>query len=65
VPSGEFFGELFGQGVSRRICDLIDVLLHLLPGFGLGFVFAISQLLDLLDMMASMREQETLQRIFW
>lgn len=62
--SGEFFSELFGQGVRRRVCYLIDMLLHFFPSLGLGVVIAIPQLLDLLDVMAAMRQKKALHCIF-
>jgi hypothetical protein len=58
------FCELFGQGVRRRVCYLIDMLLHFFPGLGLGLVFAILQLLDLLDVMTAMRQKKALHCVF-
>ena len=63
-PSGEFLSELFSQGVRRRVCYLVDMLLHFFPGLGLGVVIAIPQLLDLLDVMAAMRQKEALHCVF-
>ena len=54
--SREFLGELLGQRVSRRVRYLIDVLLHLVPRLRFSFVFAVLQLLDLLDVMPAMRQ---------
>ena len=62
--SGEFLSELLSQGVRRRVCYLIDMLLHFFPGLGLGVVFAIPQLLDLLDVMAAMRQKKALHCVF-
>jgi hypothetical protein len=59
VGSGEFLGELLRECVSRRISNLIYVILHISPSFCLGFVFAILQLLYLLDVMTAVREQQT------
>lgn len=56
VNSSKLLGELLRQGVGCRIRDLIDVPLHLFPGPGLGFVLAILQLLDLLDVMPAMSQ---------
>ena len=57
--SREFLGELLGQRVSRRVRYLIDVLLHLVPRLRFSFVFAVLQLLDLLDVMPTMRRSKS------
>jgi hypothetical protein len=62
--SGELFSVLFGQGVSRRVGYLVDVLLHFVPSLGLGVVIAIPQLLNLLDVMAAVRKKKALYRVF-
>ena len=62
--SRESLDELFGQGVRRRVCDLIDVLLHFFPGLSLGFVFSVLQLLDLLDVVTAMCQKKALQCVF-
>ena len=56
--SREFLGELLGQRVGRRVRYLIDVLLHLVPRLRFSFVFAVLQLLDLLDVMPTMRQEQ-------
>ena len=61
--SGEPLGELLSQSIRRRICDLIDVLPHLIPGLRLCFVFSILQLLNLLDVMSAVCQQEPLQYV--
>jgi len=40
--SGEFLSELLSQSVRRRVCYLVDMLLHFLPSLGLSVVIAIS-----------------------
>ena len=65
MGSGEFLGELLRECIGRRICNLIYVIFHIFPGFCLSFVFAILQLLYLLDVMTAVGEQQALQRIFW
>ena len=62
--SGEFFSELFGQGVRGRVGYLIDMRLHFFPGLGLGVVISIPQLLDLLDVMAAMGQKKALHCVF-
>jgi hypothetical protein len=62
--SGELLSELLSQGVRCRVCYLIDMRLHFLPGLGLGVVIAIPQLLDLLDVMAAMRQKKALHCVF-
>src|SRR6266480_11595 len=59
----ELFFKLFSQCVSRDIRYLIDMILHLLPGFRLGIVLLFLQLLDLLNVMSAPHEQETVHDI--
>src|SRR4051812_45367834 len=40
------------------------MLLHFFPGLSFSFVFTIFELLDLLDVMPTMRQEEALHRVF-
>ena len=62
--SGEFLSELFCEGVRRRVCYSIHMRLHFFPGLRLGVVIVIDQLLDLLYVMAAMRQKKALHCVF-
>ncbi len=53
---GKLFGKLLRQGVGCRIRDLVNVVFHIFPSLGLGFISALLQLLDLLDVMTAMSQ---------
>src|SRR4029453_16391919 len=65
LRSSELFGKLLRQRVGGRVCYLVNMALHVVPSFRFRRVIARLQFLNLLDMMAAMRQQDAVKGVLW
>src|SRR6266581_6993513 len=61
--SAELGRELFGDRAGQGVGDHVHVLAHRLPGLRLFGVLLVLQLPDLLDVVPTMREQQSIQGV--
>ena len=65
LQSSKLFGKLLRQGVGSRVCYLVNMALHIVPSFRFRRVITRLQFLNLLDMMAAMRQQDAVKGVLW